>query len=126
MNFRLRTSRYVEKQLKQLQASTQLTPNILARLAVALSLRDPNPVSTELSDQNGLEFNRNTLTGQYDEIFKALMAQHMGRSITDSEYFPQLFNAHLERGVRYLVNEYKHAGNYDKFLINLFHLGATE
>ncbi|MBB5172440.1 DNA sulfur modification protein DndE [Texcoconibacillus texcoconensis] len=116
MNFRLKTTQYTAEKLKQLHTSTNLTPNILARLAVSLSLKEEHPVSTQEMDTNGIEFNRNTLTGKYDYVFKALIAQHCQREISDDEYFPGLFNAHLERGIRYLANEYQYAGNSEKFL----------
>lgn len=120
MNFRLRTSKYTGETLKQLQMSTNLTPNILARIAVSISLKNKLPISSDsISDHAGLEIPRNVLTGEYDYIYKALIAQHLGREITDEEYFPDLFNAHLERGVRILYNEYKHAGNYEKLIKNL-------
>lgn len=119
MNFRLRTSKYAAETLKQLQSTTSLTPNILARIAVSLSLKISDPVTETVPDQNGLEIPRNVLTGEYDYIYKALIAQHCGREISDEEYFPDLFNAHLERGVRLLYNEYRHAGNYEKLIKNL-------
>lgn len=119
MNFRLKTSKYVADKLKQLQDVTNLTPNILARIAVALSLKNPDPISTEVPDSNGLEINRHTLTGGQDTVYKALVAQHTGREITDNEFFPTLFNAHLERGIRLLSNEYQHAGNSEKLIKNL-------
>lgn len=118
MNFRLKTSQYAAEKLKQLQSSTNITPNILARIAVSLSLKEPNPVSL-VENTNGLELNRNTATGEYDYIYKTLIAQHAQREISDDEYFPDLFNAHLERGIRFLTNEYQYAGNYEKLIINL-------
>jgi DNA sulfur modification protein DndE len=119
MNFRLTTSTYTEEKLKQLQGTTNITPNILARIAVSLSLKDPNPVSSENINGKGIDFNRTTLTGEYDYIYKVLIAQHAEREITDEEYFPGLFNAHLERGIRLLYSDYQYAGNYEKFITNL-------
>ncbi|MGO4890405.1 DNA sulfur modification protein DndE [Anaerobacillus sp. MEB173] len=121
MNFNLKTSNYAHEKLKQLQGTTNITPNILVRIAVSLSLRDPNPVPIDMkiNTNNGLAFNRTTLTGEYDYIYKTLIAQHAKREITDDEYFPGLFNAHLERGIRLLVNEYQYAGNYEKLITNL-------
>jgi DNA sulfur modification protein DndE len=122
MNFRLKTSKITGEKLKQLQSTTNLTPNILVRIAIGLSLRQEGVPNVELSDNNGLEFNRNTLTGEYDYIFKALITQHSQKELTEAEYFPDLFNAHLERGVRLLSNEYQHAGNSEKLMINLLQL----
>lgn len=119
MNFRLKTSKYAENNLKQLESVLKFTPNIIARIAVAMSLRIPDPLGDLKLDHSGQEFNRNTLTGEYDYVFKALIAQHTGREITDDEYFPSLFNAHLERGLRLLVSEYKLAGNSEKLFRSL-------
>ncbi|KHF41546.1 DNA sulfur modification protein DndE [Halalkalibacter okhensis] len=119
MNFRLKTSSYVADRLKQLQSSTNLTPNILARIAVSLSLKQSSVPSPTPSEAGGIEFNRNTLTGEHDYLYRALIAQHAQREVSDVEFFPELFNAHLERGVRLLSGEYQHAGNYDKFILNL-------
>lgn len=119
MNFSLKTSKYVEEKLKQLQSATNITPNILARIAVSLSLKDPNPIANEEIKSDGLDFRRSTLTGEYDYIYKVLIAQHSQRDISDEEFFPGLFNAHLERGIRLLTSEYQYAGNYEKFITNL-------
>lgn len=120
MQFRLRTSKATGERLKLLQNSTGLTPNILARISVSLSLRESTTLNaSRTKDQGGLEFNRNTLTGIYDYIFKALITQYEGREISDEEYFPDLFYAHLERGAKLLENEYQYAGNYQKLIYNL-------
>lgn len=119
MQFRLKTSKAAADRLKDLQNATGLTPNILARFAVTLSLKEPQPVSPIVKDVSGLEFNRNTLTGSYDFVFKALITQREKREISDEEYFPVLFNAHLERGCKLLENEYQYAGNSTKLITNL-------
>lgn len=119
MNFRLKTSKKTGDKLKELQDKIRLTPNILCRYAVVLSLRHPEPVINFVKDTAGLEFNRVTLTGAYDFVFKALIAQRLERQITDEEYFPDLFSAHLERGITMLENEYDYAGNQEKMIVNL-------
>jgi DNA sulfur modification protein DndE len=119
MNYRLRTSKEAEVILKQLQGSLSLTPNILVRIAVGLSLRVPDPLEKIKFDNSGIEFNRNTLTGEFDYIFHALIAQHSEREITDEEFFPTLFQAHMERGLKIFWNEYKHVGNSEKLFRNL-------
>ncbi|MNB78867.1 hypothetical protein D3C75_255790 [compost metagenome] len=120
MNFTLRTSRYAKEILTQLHASTGITPNILIRYAVSLSLKNSSveekmvPVTKDFSD--GLVLNRNTVTGEYDYVFKALITQAAEKEITDEEYFPGYFNAHLERGIRSLAAEYKSSGNFERFI----------
>lgn len=119
MNFRLKTSKATADRLKQLQTTLGLTPNIISRIAVVLSLREKMPISKVVKDSSGIEFNRTTLTGSYDYVFKALVSQREQRHITDEEFFPDLFNAHLDRGTRLLLNEYEFAGNSEKLISNL-------
>lgn len=120
MNFTLRTSKYAKEVLTQLHASTGITPNILIRYAVSLSLKNSSteekilPVTKDFSD--GLILNRNTVTGEYDYVFKALITQVAGQELSDEEYFPGYFNAHLERGIRSLAAEYKSTGNFERFI----------
>lgn len=118
MNFRLKTSKTTGDILVSLQATTGLTWNILSRLALSLSLRDPS-MPELVENKSGVDIHRNAMTGEYDYVYKALIRQHAGRNVSDEEYFPDLFNAHLERGITLLENEYKHAGNYEKLLLNL-------
>ena len=126
MQFKIKTSLKTANTLKDLQARTKLTPNVLARLAISLSLRDPTPVNDlELDNQVGLEFNRQTLTGSYDAMYKVLVAQHAGKALTDEEFFPEYIKKHMDRGASKLKNEYDYAGNVEKFLINLATLDKT-
>lgn len=118
MNFRLKTSAETGEKLQTLQAATGFTWNVLSRLAVSLSLKDPE-IPLPVQDKTGVEIHRNAMTGENDYIFKALIRQHAMKNITDEEYFPDLFNSHLERGITILENEYKYAGNNEKFLLNL-------
>ncbi|PGN04332.1 DNA sulfur modification protein DndE [Priestia megaterium] len=118
MNFRLKTSKETGERLVSLQATTGLTWNILSRIALALSLKDPS-LPDLVENKSGVDINRNAMTGENDYIYKALIRQHAKRNVSDEEYFPDLFNAHLERGIVLLENEYKHARNYDKLLLNL-------
>lgn len=118
MNFRLKTSANAQEKLLALQAATGFTWNVLSRLAVSLSLKEPS-MPAPVEDKTGLEIHRNAMTGENDYIFKALIRQHAMQNISDEEYFPNLFNAHLERGISILDNEYQYAGNYEKFLLKL-------
>ncbi|GGD08317.1 DNA sulfur modification protein DndE [Pontibacillus salipaludis] len=122
MNFRLKTTAETAEILKNLHNSTGLTPNLLSRIAISLSVLNNDNPGEVVSDRNGLEFNRNTLTGDNDYFYKAIIRQHANREVTEEEYFPNLFNAHLTRGVKLLNEEYKHSGNYDKLLRNLLKL----
>lgn len=125
MNFRLKTSSSTGEKILALQTNTGLTWNILARIAIALSLKDPSSPE-DVKNRSGLEIHRNALTGEMDFVYKTLIKQHSQRNVPEDEYFPDLFNAHLERGMTILENEYKYAGNFEKLLSSLLEMGGQQ
>lgn len=99
-----------------------LQPFALCKIAIALSLRNPDFLTEDdfKSDNNGLELNRQTITGEYDDIFKALIISHSGKKLDDELYFPKYVKAHIDRGAKYLYAEYKYSnGNFYKHLLEL-------
>lgn len=120
MIFRLRTSVKCQNTLEELKSKTNITPNILCRYAISLSVLEDTPIDIErVKDSNGQEFNRQILLGRYDSIFKAIIIQKEGHPLTDEEYFPAYTKAHIERGVELLKSSYDLTGSKEKFLINL-------
>lgn len=124
MNTRLKTSKNIEQKLNELHASLKFSSKAaVARIAIGLSLKDVNDPRTQLehlvSDTSGFEFQRHTLTGDFDEIYKIMILQHINTEIDEDSYFPSLVNAHIERGINFLYSEYKMAGNREKLMIYL-------
>lgn len=123
MNFRLRTSRKIENEIKSLQQLLNLQPYILVRLAVALSLKTEEQIQVDhYKDNSGLEFNRSTITGEFDAMFKAMIIEDAGKPLSDNDYFPSYFKAHLERGIPILSEHYRYAGNAEKLITQLSQL----
>jgi DNA sulfur modification protein DndE len=107
---------------EEICAVVHLQPFALCKIAIALSLRNPAPLDDAdfKSDSDGLELNRQTITGEYDDLFKALIISHCGEKIDDDEYFPKYVKAHIDRGSKYLYSEYKYSNNnFYKHLIEL-------
>lgn len=122
MVFKLKTSKSTMVIFEELGASIRLQPFALAKLALALSIRDETQLNDEdfRTDSEGLELNRQTITGEYDDLFKALIIYHTKRSLEDEEYFPKYMKAHLDRGAGMLYNEYRYSGSrFYKHLVNL-------
>ena len=122
MVFKLKTSKSTMVIFEELGASIRLQPFALAKLALALSIRDETQLNDEdfRTDNEGLELNRQTITGEYDDLFKALIIYHTKRSLEDEEYFPKYMKAHLDRGAGMLYNEYRYSGSrFYKHLVNL-------
>ncbi len=124
MNIRLKTTNEVEVLLSVLQNSLQVSSKAaVMRIAVAFSLNengDPRKyrdgICYDIKNQDGLDYLRHVILGNDDYIYKILFQQHLKCEIEDSKYFPELFNAHLERGIHLLNSEIKYCTNRDKFL----------
>jgi DNA sulfur modification protein DndE len=106
---RIHVSDQVDTRLRNLKAKTGLTPNLLCRIGFCLSLAEPGiPDLSLYPDGQAREFNRYTLTGQWDTLFFALLRERLikdGLSLdNDLEY---QFKAHLNRGVMLLFNRIK-------------------
>ena len=122
MVFKLKTSKETLLIFNDLSASIHLQPFALCKIAIALSLKNPEPFDEDSFKTNneGLELNRQTITGEYDDLFRALIISHAKKSLTEEEYFPKYLKAHIDRGAKYLLSEYKYSNeNFYKHLIDL-------
>lgn len=120
MGFRLRTSRETKDIFEWLGARTNLKPFALSKLAIALSLKEEEPIEQYIEeDTEGLELNRQTIMGQYDTLFKCLMELKANKSLTDDEYFPDYTKNHLDRGAKLLEALYEYTGNFEKLFNSL-------
>lgn len=99
----------VDLRLRNLKARTGLTPNLLCRLGICLSLaEDGVPDPGLYADGQKREFNRYTLTGQWDHLFLGLVRERLVRDGLDPEGQLEVqFKAHLSRGVLLLYQRVK-------------------
>lgn len=120
MGFRLKTSKRTMNIFEYLGNRINLQPFALSKIAIALSLKEGSPIE-DFTDEDirGLELNRQTIMGNYDEIFKALIEQDLGRHLSDDEYFPIYTKKHLDRGAIILKNKYEYSGNPEKLFMRL-------
>ncbi len=102
----------VDLRLNSLKVRTGLTPNLLCRLGFCLSLAEPGIPDLELySDSQGREFNRYTLTGQWDLFFFSLLRERLAQDGMDLKAdLESQFKAHLSRGVLLLYQRLKNLG----------------
>ena len=102
---RIHTSQRCRGILANLKIKTGLTPNILSRFGICLSLKDPSVPNPEEFDENGTEFLPLVLFGEHEKLFLALMIDRLHRDGLDSEkYLNIMLRAHLNRGVYSLVS----------------------
>lgn len=119
MIFRLRTSKKTMEIFDDLSKSTNLKPFALSKLAIALSLKEDTKGLRFNTDSNGLDLNKQTITGKYDAMYKCLIEQHCGRHLHDEEYFPQYVKAHIDRGAQLLQGEHRYAKDLISYLSGL-------
>ena len=118
MGFRLKTSKRTKDIFEEIGSSSNLKPFALSKIAIALSLKDENSIDlyTE-TDTNGLELQRSTVTGEFDNVYKSLMEVNLNKHLTDDEYYPLYTKKHIDKGAEILLNLYKYSGgNLEKFL----------
>lgn len=126
MGFRLKTSKKTMEHFEYLEGRMRLQPFILSKIAIMLSIKYEEDIDIVIDeDQKGLELNRQTIMGEYDEIFKCLMENDLQRTLTDDEYFPQYAKKHLDRGAELLKNEYEYSGSYDRLFKTLLSGGVS-
>ena len=125
MIFRLKTSKRTQEIFEELENRTNYKPYTLVKHAIAWSILEKTSVADYKSDSDGLDLNRQTITGDNDTYFKVLIEQVEGRYLTDEEYFPQYVKAHIDRGSKLLLDMYNHAGNMDKYILQVLGEGDT-
>jgi len=103
---RIRVSKESADKLKILKGRTGLLPNALCRIAFSVSMREQGIPDPKKFDKEGLEFNRSTLFGDQEEIFKIASRSLRKKSKTDVE-LDEIIRAHINRGVQTLYAQVK-------------------
>ena len=120
MGFRLKTSMQTKEIFEDLGSRMNLKPFALCKLAISMSLINDEPIENyKETDNNGLELNRQTITAQYDVLFKILLEQHAGKHLSDDEYFPTHAKLHIDRGAGMLKNRYNYSSNLEHFITQI-------
>lgn len=121
MIFKLRTSSDTMKIFEKIGQKTNLQPYVLSKIAIALSVASDKELEEYdfRTTSDGLELNRQTITGDHDSLFKAVIINNWGSKLTDEEYFPKMVKAHLDRGALMLDNEFRYSKNFLEHLCKL-------
>ena len=125
---RLKTTTDVEDKLVELDRRIKLSSKAaIMRLALSYSIKiktDPRVQNDmtrnyDIRKQDGLDYQRLTIFGQNEDLYKLLMINQLGTSITDEEFFPELTFFHIERGINLLYSDYLYINDKDKFFEKL-------
>jgi DNA sulfur modification protein DndE len=120
---RIYVSEQVDLRLRNLKAKTGLTPNLLCRIGFCLSLAEPGVPDLALYPEGQTrEFNRYTLTGQWDTLFFALLRERLAQDGLDPETeLETQFKAHLNRGVMLLSTRIKSIDDIASLVVEAQH-----
>ena len=119
MVFKIRTSKKTMEFFEEISASENLQPFVLSKLAISMSLKSNLPLEEGdfHTDNNGLELNRQTITGEFDGLYKSLIEMFEKKHINDEEYFQKYLKAHLDRGAKMIYSEFKYNRDFLMALI---------
>lgn len=99
---KLKISSDASSRLRSIRQRTGLTPNLLCRIAIMLSLEE-GPAASLAPDDQGQEFNAYTLTGEYNALIASLLRfveeDEAGAGPLDNDRLVALLQAHIHRGV---------------------------
>lgn len=106
---------------EDIKSRENLQPFALAKVSIALAIHSGYKFDGKLEDSNGLDLNRQTITGDNDLLYKKLIEMNEGHSIPDEEYFPNYVKAYMDYGSILLEQECKYANKNDIYshLVNV-------
>ena len=125
MIFRLKTSKRTQEIFQELESRTNYKPYTLVKHAIAWSLKEKKSVADYESDSDGLDLNRQTITGDNEAYFKVLIEEVEGCYLPEEEFFFFFLKAHIDRGSELLLDMYNHAGSVDKYILQALGVGDT-
>ena len=97
---RIRLSEKATKKLQYMKHKTGLTPNILARIAIMLSIKDGSGLNNAgVSDYKGQELDKAILFGEHINIYDVVIKQYVHEHGIEENPSSQTIAALIEIGV---------------------------
>lgn len=108
---RINLSKSTWDRLQYLQTRTRLTPNVIARISIALALRDIRTATINESKPGSTHvINRDVLFGDHERVYEALVRQF---------YAEQKITADIQDVIRSLIDSGLHKLGHMKSLSDL-------
>ena len=103
--------------LRMMKARTGITPNVLCRLGLCLSLDEPGrPRRVDRKLPMAREINRYTLLGEYDLVLVALLRARVHALGINVSSLDEDFLAHIQRGIELLAGRVKSLQDFTNIL----------
>ncbi|MGL5054345.1 MAG: DndE family protein [Fusobacteriaceae bacterium] len=125
MIFKLKTSKESEEIMNTIKRQLCVPNNIIARIAIALSIKKTKVTFEDMEikignyDNLGFEFPRHVLFGENEIMYRFLIEHYLKRKISEQEFFPNYTKFHIEMGLNLLSLELKNARNLEKLVKQL-------
>ncbi len=116
---KLKLSKNSSEYLNFLSTRLDFKRNIVCRMALCVSLNVREPVHRYMeSDTDGYEFNKSTIIGPDETLFKAL-SSYVQNEPSDSDFFNIIVRNHIERGLKILYDDYQTINSPVEFMVSL-------
>ncbi len=116
---KLKLSKDSSEQLNFLSIRLNLKRNLICRMAFCVSLNLREPVSDSIgTDTEGYEFNKSTIIGPDETLFKALSA-YVQKEPSGSDFFNITVRNHIERGLEKMYKDYQTINSPVEFVAGL-------
>lgn len=114
MVFKIKTSKKTMVYFEEITASTNYAPYVLSKMSLSMSIKSKKSLDEAdfKTDSYGLELNRQTITGEWDSLYKCLIEMFEGHFISDDTYFQKYLKAHLDRGAKLIYSEFKYSNDF--------------
>ena len=100
---KLKISSDATSKLRSIRQRTGITPNLLCRMAIMISLEEGPLGGAAIPDEDGSEFNAYTLTGEYGALIAALLRWveegRTGEVELSNDVLLDRLRGHIHRGV---------------------------
>ena len=84
--------------LGRLKGRTGLTPNLLARFAICMSIKEKSIPNPSEYDKKGSVLEPTILFGEYEQIYLGLMKNRLKKDGLDESQLNEMTRCHLNRG----------------------------
>ena len=85
--------------LGRIKSRTGLTPNLLARFAICISIKENSIPNPSEYDKDGSMLEPSVLFGEYEQIYHGLMRHRLKKDNLDESELNEMTRCHLNRGV---------------------------
>ena len=116
---KLKLSAQASERLNFFSSRLSLKRNVVSRIALSVSLSLEEPVSSTLeTDTDGYEFNKSTIIGPDETMFRAMISFVQNESIGE-DFFNIYVRNHIERGLEKMSNDYQNINSPVNYMIKI-------